>query len=200
MSALEPTNLVRGKEYIIHDAYHHKSSQEVFNKIDADGFVVFGMGGNPNNDNPDYSLFYEVGDPGIPVITPLAAYTPPVINNANEGEPFISARNGKGDLLCPICMEELSENIVACETTQERATGTESDKVECGHKYHRDCINTSFEKSGKRECPVCKGIVKRLRRARPEPTSGGSRRQRKHRRTQRKNRRRSSRKIRILRN
>jgi len=46
---------------------------------------------------------------------------------------------------CPICIDVFSE-------------GDELRKLECGHVYHRPCIDTWLYKSKK--CPMCKSIIK----------------------------------------
>jgi len=168
------------------------------------GHLIFETGfGARTATNPHVIRIYTIGDPDIPVIGQAAPVAPAVANNANAAIPVLSAMNGQTPD-CPICYEPLINDdehgvVVACETTVARAAGTAANKVICGHKFHRNCIRgwLDGQPAAHKVCPSCNGVVKRLRRANPEPQVGGSRKVRQRRKSRknkqtRKNRQRRS--------
>ena len=119
--------------------------------------------------------FYERVVPVIPVLP--AQIPPEVVPAAVDGtDPVRSAYNDKSrNSECPVCMEPLqpksaTDTVVVIETTPVRAAGTVEHPVTCGHKFHRNCLQTLTT------CPVCRGPIVRLRPGFPEPMTGGRRR------------------------
>ena len=187
MPILQPNQLVPGQEYTLvfirGGILRGIVPRRRFIVLDNTGWPIFDSGGGARTtENPDGGAqIYTIGDPDIPVIAPVAPVAPANANNANHNIPMLSAMNGQTPD-CIICLDPLINDgehgqVVACETTVARATGTEEDKVRCGHKFHRNCIRgwLAAQPAAHKVCPSCKQIVKRLRRANAELQAGGSR-------------------------
>ena len=132
--------------------------------------------------SPDLWALYTPGDPTIPANpygAPAAAAAGPPIGAV----PRNSARNGKGND-CAICQDQpLDNTTMIVEGPNVVAAGA---PVVCGHKFHRDCINTwvNTELGHHRQptCPTCRANIVGLHPARH--FNGG----RKSRKNRRKNR------------
>ncbi|GKU85451.1 hypothetical protein SLEP1_g129 [Rubroshorea leprosula] len=48
---------------------------------------------------------------------------------------------------CPICWDELSTN-----------SGRTLVTLQCSHKFHLDCIGSTFNSFGEMRCPLCRAI------------------------------------------
>ena len=82
-----------------------------------------------------------------------------------------SVRDGK-ESNCPICLEHLSNgkdagDVYAIDTERCKMSKNIKKAISCGHKFHENCINAWMNNSEK--CPMCKGVVKKIRKAPEEP-------------------------------
>ena len=96
----------------------------------------------------------------------------PIIQERNVEEFFDASKrvpslmDGK-ESTCAICTEHLSENelgdIYAVDNINEKYSG---EPINCGHKFHKGCIGEWIKSHN--NCPLCKGIIKKLRLANEE--------------------------------
>jgi hypothetical protein len=126
--------------------------------------------------NPRYLTYYLPGDPDIPPSSDHPAPVPAPV-------PSLSARNAD-TTECAICLEDLSKESGAI-TIVETLPPTADGKIQCGHKFHKTCIETAL--ALKQVCPVCRGVV--LKTYPGFPNQGGSRKRKQKSKSKRKSKR-----------
>ena len=80
---------------------------------------------------------------------------------------------------CPICMAHLSHteeagDVYAIDTETGKKSKKVNTPIKCGHKFHKNCIHAWVNNVAK--CPLCKGVIKKIRRANDEPMGKGGKR------------------------
>jgi uncharacterized Zn finger protein (UPF0148 family) len=69
----------------------------------------------------------------------------------------------KCEVVCPICLEEMGSLEKEVEEGKieegKQRESMEEEKLECGHAFHKVCIQTWFQDKKKTHCPICRKRV-----------------------------------------
>jgi len=74
--------------------------------------------------------------------------------------------------VCPVCFEVLVNDVVVIDDNTH--PNGPNGRVTCGHKYHKDCINSWIKNKVNPQCPMCRSPIVYIRPS-PPPGKGGRR-------------------------